>query len=105
MIDSYFVNTPNGRKVSVMLAETGLPHRLIRGDRGEVDHLSKAFRRINPNARLPAIVDHDPLGSSLRRRSASPQTRWPQVTCKDGTTSKAGQGPCSHHGGVAPPHS
>ena len=62
MIDSYFVNTPNGRKVSIMLAETALPHRLIRGDRGEVDHLSKEFRQINPNARLPAIVDHDPLG-------------------------------------------
>lgn len=62
MIDSYFVNTPNGRKVSIMLAETALPHRLIRGDRGEVDHLSKEFRRINPNARLPAIVDHDPPG-------------------------------------------
>jgi hypothetical protein len=26
------------------------------------------------------------------------------VMCKDGTTSKAGQGACSHHGGVAPPH-
>jgi len=62
MIDSYFVNTPNGRKVSIMLAETGLPHRLIRGDRGEVDHLSKEFRKINPNARLPAIVDHAPIG-------------------------------------------
>ena len=62
MIDSYFVNTPNGRKVSIMLAETALPHRVIRGDRGEVDHLSKEFRNINPNARLPAIVDHDPPG-------------------------------------------
>ena len=62
MIDSYFVNTPNGRKVSIMLAETALPHRVIRGDRGEADHLSKAFRAINPNARLPAIVDHDPMG-------------------------------------------
>jgi hypothetical protein len=31
MIDSYFVNTPNGRKVSIMLAETALPHRVIRG--------------------------------------------------------------------------
>jgi GSH-dependent disulfide-bond oxidoreductase len=62
MIDSYFVNTPNGRKVSIMLAETALPHRVIRGDRGEVDHLAKEFRKINPNARLPAIVDHDPPG-------------------------------------------
>ncbi len=62
MIDSYFVNTPNGRKVSFMLAETALPHSVIRGDRGEVDHLSKEFRSINPNARLPAIVDHEPLG-------------------------------------------
>jgi GST-like protein len=59
MIDAYFINSPNGRKMSIMLAECELEHRLI--DSG-VDVLSKEFRQVNPNARLPAIIDHDPIG-------------------------------------------
>jgi len=62
MIDVHFVPTPNGAKVSIMLAETGLAHRLIPYDMLAGEHLTPAFRRINPNARLPAIVDHDPIG-------------------------------------------
>lgn len=59
MIDVYFINSPNGRKISIMLAECELEHRLI--DNG-IDVLSKEFRRVNPNARLPAIIDHEPIG-------------------------------------------
>lgn len=62
MIDCYWVNTPNGRKVSIALEEMGLDHRLCTNAKGEFDILSRDFRRINPNARLPAIVDHDPPG-------------------------------------------
>lgn len=62
MIDVHFVPTPNGHKVSMMLEEVGLQHRLIRYDMLKGDHLTPAFRRINPNSRLPAIVDHDPVG-------------------------------------------
>ncbi|MBL9011895.1 MAG: glutathione S-transferase C-terminal domain-containing protein [Alphaproteobacteria bacterium] len=60
MIDVHFVPTPNGHKVSMALEEMGLEHRLIRYDMLKGDHLTPAFRRINPNARLPAIVDHAP---------------------------------------------
>jgi GST-like protein len=59
MIDVYFINSPNGRKVSIMLAECGLEHRIVEG---AVDILAPEFRTINPNARLPAIVDHAPIG-------------------------------------------
>jgi len=45
-----------------MLAETGLDHQLVAMDMLNGDHLSAAFRRINPNGRLPAIVDNDPIG-------------------------------------------
>jgi len=62
MIDVYFTATPNGHKVSIMLEETGLPHRLIAMDMLAGDHLTAEYRRINPNGRLPAIVDHDPVG-------------------------------------------
>jgi GST-like protein len=62
MIDVHFVPTPNGHKVSIMLEEVGLPYRLIPYDMLGGAHLTPEFRRINPNGRLPAIVDHDPVG-------------------------------------------
>src|SRR3546814_17478918 len=62
MIDVYFTPTPNGHKVSIMLEEIGLPHRLLKMDMLAGDHLTPEYRRINPNGRLPAIVDHDPIG-------------------------------------------
>jgi GST-like protein len=60
MIDVHFVPTPNGHKVTMMLAELDLPHRLIPYDMLQGDHLTTAFRQVNPNAKLPAIVDHAP---------------------------------------------
>ncbi len=62
MIDLHGVSTPNGHKISIMLAETGLPHRHIKYNLLEGEHLKPGFRAINPNHRLPAIVDHDPIG-------------------------------------------
>lgn len=59
MLDFYFINSPNGRKVSIMFAEADIPHNLIRGDDGKFDVQAKEFRRISANSRLPAIVDHD----------------------------------------------
>lgn len=62
MIDVYFTPTPNGHKISIMLEETGLPHQLLYVDMLAGQHLTPAFRQINPNGRLPAIVDSDPIG-------------------------------------------
>lgn len=62
MIDLHFVSTPNGHKVSIMMAETGLEHRVIPYNLLKGEHLSDALGAINPNRRLPAIVDHDPIG-------------------------------------------
>ena len=62
MIDVHFVPTPNGHKVSIMLEETGVDYRLIPYDMLGGDHLTPAFRAVNPNHRLPAILDHDPIG-------------------------------------------
>ena len=60
MIDLHFTPTPNGQKISIALEEVGLPYRLISYDIFEGHQLTAAFGRINPNHRLPAIVDHDP---------------------------------------------
>ena len=65
MIDFYYAPTPNGWKVAIMLFETGLPHKTILMRLTEGDQLSPAFRAINPNAKIPAIVDHEAGGSPL----------------------------------------
>ncbi len=59
MIDLYYWPTPNGHKASIMLEECGLPYRLrpVNILRGE--QFRPAFLRINPNHKIPAIVDRD----------------------------------------------
>jgi GSH-dependent disulfide-bond oxidoreductase len=59
MIDFYYWPTPNGWKVSIMLEETGLPYTLKPVNIGKGDQFKPAFMAISPNARMPAIVDHD----------------------------------------------
>ena len=62
MIDLYYWPTPNGWKVSIMLEECGLDYKLIAVDIGGGDQFTPEFLRISPNNRMPAIVDHEPLG-------------------------------------------
>ncbi len=57
MIDLYTWGTPNGRKVSIMLEECGLPYRVLPIDITRGEQSSAAFLAINPNAKIPAIVD------------------------------------------------
>jgi len=59
MIDLYFWPTPNGRKISIMLEESGLEYNTIPVDIGAGDQFQPDFLRISPNNRMPAIVDHD----------------------------------------------
>ena len=59
MIDFYYWPTPNGWKVSIMLEETGLPYTLKPVNIGAGDQFKPEFLAISPNARMPAIVDHD----------------------------------------------
>ena len=58
-IDLYTWNTPNGRKVSIMLEEVGLPYSVFPIDitKGEQRHPDFLF--LSPNNKIPAIVDHD----------------------------------------------
>ncbi len=63
MIDVHYWPTPNGWKVTIMLEECGLPYNIIPVDIGSGDQFSAEFLRISPNNRMPAIVDHEPLGA------------------------------------------
>jgi GST-like protein len=60
MIDLHHVGTPNGHKVSITLEELELPYRVIHYNLLNGDHFTDAFRKINPNNKLPAIVDLEP---------------------------------------------
>lgn len=65
-IQLYSLPTPNGVKVSILLEETGLPYEphLVRFDTN--DQLSPAFLSLNPNNKIPAILDpKGPLGKPL----------------------------------------
>ena len=59
MIDLYFWPTPNGYKAAIMLAETGLDYRVIPVDITAGEQFRPEFLKINPNNKVPAIVDHD----------------------------------------------
>ncbi len=59
MIDLYTAPTPNGWKVSIALEEMKLPYKIIKLDLIEGDQKKPDFLKINPNGRIPAIVDRD----------------------------------------------
>ncbi|MGE0737372.1 MAG: glutathione S-transferase family protein, partial [Alphaproteobacteria bacterium] len=62
MIDLHFVATPNGHKISIMLEEVGLPYKTIPYSIFAGDQFKPEFLKLNPNNKLPVIVDHDPIG-------------------------------------------
>ena len=59
MIDLYTWGTSNGRKASIMLEECGLPYRVHPIDIGKGDQFKPEFVAINPNSKIPAIIDPD----------------------------------------------
>jgi len=58
----YSLNTPNGVKVSIMLEETGLPYEAHYIDIGQNETWTPAFLSLNPNGKIPAILDPDGPG-------------------------------------------
>ena len=60
MIDLHYWPTPNGKKVTILLEECGLPYRIIPCRIGQGDQFTDEFLRISPNNRMPAIVDRAP---------------------------------------------
>ena len=59
MIDLYTWTTPNGRKVSILLEELGVPYTAHAIDIIKDEQFAPDFLKIAPNNRIPAIVDHD----------------------------------------------
>ncbi len=61
-IQLYSINSPNGVKVSIMLEETGLPYEPHLVDIGENESWTEEFLSLNPNGKIPAIIDPDGPG-------------------------------------------
>ena len=59
MLDLYTSTTPNGRKVSIMLEETGVPYITKHLKLGKMEQKEDWYMELNPNGRIPTIVDHD----------------------------------------------
>ncbi len=65
MIDLYTWHTPNGRKVSIMLEETGIPYKVFSINIAKDEQFQPHFLKISPNNRIPAIIDKDNNDYSL----------------------------------------
>ena len=67
MIELYTWGTPNGRKVSIMLEECGLPYNSHKINIGtNIEQFTADYLKINPNGKIPAIVDPDgPEGAPI----------------------------------------
>jgi len=57
MIKYYFHEGPNPNKVSLFLAESGIPFEVVAVDTLKGEQHTEAFRKVNPNGKLPAIDD------------------------------------------------
>ena len=62
MIDLYALTSPNVQKIYIMLEECGLPYKEHFVDVWKGDQYKPDFAKINPNNKIPAIVDHDGPG-------------------------------------------
>ena len=69
MIDLYTWTTPNGRKISIALEELGLPYTVHPIDIGKDEQFAPEFLKVNPNNKIPAIVDRD-TGQQLMESGA-----------------------------------
>lgn len=62
MIELHYWPTPNGKKVTILLEELGLPYTIVPVNIGKGDQFKDDYLKIGPNNRMPAMVDTEPTG-------------------------------------------
>jgi GST-like protein len=62
MIDLHYWPTPNGKKVTILLEEVGLEYKIVPCNIQRGDQFKPEFLKLNPNHRMPVMVDHEPKG-------------------------------------------
>ena len=58
MIELFYANTPNGRKISIMLEEIKYEYKITVVDLSKGEQFKASFRKISPFSKIPAITDH-----------------------------------------------
>tara|TARA_X000001036_G_scaffold423265_1_gene446999 strand:- start:63 stop:689 length:627 start_codon:yes stop_codon:yes gene_type:complete len=59
MIELFSANTPNGKKISIMLEEIGYEYKVTKVDLGNDDQFKAEFIKISPFSKIPVIIDHE----------------------------------------------
>src|SRR5260370_9687587 len=62
MIDLHYWATPNGKKATILLEECGMAYKIVPVNIGRGDQFSAEFLEMNPNHRMPVMVDREPKG-------------------------------------------
>jgi GSH-dependent disulfide-bond oxidoreductase len=62
MYDVHYWPTPNGKKVTILLEELGAQYKIVPCNIGRGDQFTREFLKMNPNHRMPVLVDHNPTG-------------------------------------------
>ena len=58
MIELFSANTPNGKKISIMLEEIGYEYKVTKVDLNKGDQFKSNFKKISPFSKIPVIIDH-----------------------------------------------
>ena len=58
MIELFTADTPNGKKISIMLEETGFDYKVTKVDLSKNDQFNPEFIKISPFSKIPVIIDH-----------------------------------------------
>ncbi len=58
MIELFSADTPNGKKISILLEEIGFKYKVTKVDLSKGDQFKKEFKNISPFSKIPAIIDH-----------------------------------------------
>ena len=59
MIELFTADTPNGKKISIMLEEIGFEYKVTKVDLSNNDQFNEEFKKISPFSKIPVITDHD----------------------------------------------
>ena len=59
MIELFTADTPNGKKISIMLEEIGFDYKVTKVYLGKKEQFNPEFRKISPFSKIPVIIDHD----------------------------------------------
>ncbi len=58
MIELFSANTPNGKKISIMLEEIGYEYKVTKVDINNKEQFKEDFKKISPFSKIPVIIDH-----------------------------------------------